>query len=47
MNQAIESGQIVGQLKPKVASICHGEDVYNPHQQYAQYKKSFYQGEYV
>ncbi|NOU96419.1 MBL fold metallo-hydrolase [Paenibacillus sp. LMG 31456] len=38
MEQAVGSGAIVAQLKPKLVSICHGGEVQLPHQQYEAYK---------
>ncbi|MFD0679135.1 MULTISPECIES: MBL fold metallo-hydrolase [unclassified Paenibacillus] len=39
MEQAVESGAIVAQLKPKLVSICHGGEVQLPHQQYEAYRR--------
>lgn len=42
MKQAIQSGAIVGQLKPSIVSVCHGSDVQitDPLQQVTTYTRS-------
>ncbi|MFC0562518.1 MBL fold metallo-hydrolase [Halalkalibacter alkalisediminis] len=37
MSQAVESANIVKDLKPAVVSICHGEDIQQPHTQINSY----------
>jgi len=41
MDQAIESGQIVKILKPKILCVCHGSEVQNPHEQYDVLKENY------
>jgi glyoxylase-like metal-dependent hydrolase (beta-lactamase superfamily II) len=38
MKQAVESGQVVERINPKLVSICHGGEVSNPGEQYAAYR---------
>lgn len=37
MNEAVQSSQIVKELKPALVSICHGNDVENPSSQIDNY----------
>lgn len=41
MKQAVKSGAIVKELKPAIVSICHGNDVKEPHKQIEDYMNSF------
>lgn len=41
MEQAVESAKIINGLKPLVVSICHGEDIQQPHRQMDRYLKSY------
>jgi glyoxylase-like metal-dependent hydrolase (beta-lactamase superfamily II) len=41
MKQAILSGQIVKELKPRLLSICHGFDVPQPHLHYDQFAEKW------
>lgn len=37
MDEAVKSGRIVEELKPNVVSICHGNDIKEPHKQIQEY----------
>jgi glyoxylase-like metal-dependent hydrolase (beta-lactamase superfamily II) len=41
MDEAVRSGRIVKELKPKSVSICHGRDIEFPHKQIDQYLVKF------
>lgn len=41
MKEAVKSGGVVEQLKPNVVSICHGNDVKEPHKQIQNYLATF------
>ena len=41
MDQAVESGKIVNQLKPACLSPCHGNEVYKPDEKYDQYAENW------
>ncbi|MDO6657363.1 MBL fold metallo-hydrolase [Anaerobacillus sp. 1_MG-2023] len=41
MDEAVKSGRIVKELKPKSVSICHGNDIEFPHKQIDQYLVKF------
>ena len=41
MDQAVDSGKIVKQLKPACLSPCHGKEVFKPDEQYEAYVENW------
>ena len=41
MDEAIQSGRVIEELKPKLVSICHGDDVKEPYKQIQKYLATY------